>query len=411
MTSHRIGSAWQWLRQLRAPTHMHVPLALLAVGALLAGWFWCRTRNVARPVTYKTAVIQRGDILQSVTANGALSALKTITVGSQVSGIITDIKVDYNAHVTNGQIIAQIDPSTLQQQLNQATAELANAQAAQQLAELKFRRARELRASQLISQADYDEANVNLQQARAAVQTKQANVNKSKVDIERTVIYSPIDGIVISRAVDVGQTVAASLNAPTLFTIAQDLRHMRIEAAVSEADVGGVEEGQPVRFSVDAFPNRQFTGRVTRVRYEASVSQNVVHYTTIVEVDNDDLKLRPGMTANTLIITAERRNVLRVPNAALRFRPSSSPTSNGPAEVKSDSSSHPVYLVRADGSGVGALQPVNVRLGISDGTWTEVMEGLNENDRVAAGAAVAQVKTAAMTGTSPFGGGMPPPPK
>ena len=385
-------------------------MVLLAVCTLLGGWRWYAKRRSTTPINYKTAAIERGDIIQTVTANGSLSAVKTVTVGSQVSGIITDIKVDYNAHVTNGQIIAQIDPSTLQQQLNQVEAELANARAAHQLAQLKFRRAQELRASQLVSQADYDEADVSLQQAKAATQTKEAAVNKSQVDIEHAVIYSPIDGIVISRAVDVGQTVAASLNAPTLFTIAQDLRKMRIEAAVSEADVGNVEEGQPVRFAVDAFPNRQFTGRVTQVRYEASVSQNVVHYTTIVEVDNDDLKLRPGMTANTLIITAERRNVLRVPNAALRFRPSAGMRVFEPADDPIDSL-HRVYRVRTDPAGSIALQPTSVRVGIGDGAWVEVIEGLKDGDTVATGTALTQAKTTiTATGTSPFGGGMPPPP-
>ena len=400
MTTHGFKSAWKW------------PLVLLAVCMFLIGWRWYGKHSGSAPANYKTAAIGPGDIIQTITANGALSAVKTVTVGSQVSGIITDIRVDYNAHVTNGQIIAQIDLSTLQQQFNQAVAELANAQAAQQLAELKFRRAKELRASQLVSQADYDEADVSLQQAKAATQTKEAAVNKSQVDIEHTIIYSPIDGIVISRAVDVGQTVAASLNAPTLFTIAQDLRKMRIEAAVSEADVGGVEEGQPVRFSVDAFPNRQFTGRVTQVRYEAIVSQNVVHYTTIVEVSNDDLKLRPGMTANTVIITAERRNGLRIPNAALRFRPSANTAVLGQADDKADLS-HRVYLVRTNKAGNIALQPATVRVGISDGTWTEVLEGLKERDVVVVGTALAQTKTTAATtttGSSPFGSGMPPPP-
>jgi len=386
--------------------------ALLALAAAFGAWHLHAKRTAGAPANYKTATIGRGDIIQTVTANGALSAIKAVTIGSQVSGIITDIKVDYNAHVTNGQIIAQIDPAALQQQFNQAAAELASARAAQQLAELKFDRARELRANQLISQADYDEADAALQQAKATVQTKEANVNKSKVDIEHAIIYSPIDGMVISRAVDVGQTVAASLNAPTLFTIAQDLRQMRIEAAVSEADVGGVEEGQPAKFSVDAFPNRQFTGRVTQVRYEATVSQNVVHYTTIVEVNNSDLKLRPGMTANTSITTAERRNVLRLPNAALRFRPSAGSPVVGAIDGRADGS-HRVYLAHANDDGHVVLVPTTVRVGISDGTWTEVVEGLREGDVVAIGTVSSTTRTAATaapSGGNPFGSGMPAPP-
>src|SRR5260221_10171949 len=184
-----------------------------------------------------------------------------------------------------------------------------------------MRRAKELRVAELIPVSDYDKAVAGRHQAEAVVKIRQAALNKSKVDLERTTIYAPIDGMVISRVVDVGQTVAASLNAPTLFTIANDLRNMRIEAMVSEADVGGVQDGQQVTFTVDAFPGRKFRGNVTQVRYAPVTNQNVVNYTTIVEVNNADLKLRPGMTANASIVTAQRRDALRVPNAALRFRP------------------------------------------------------------------------------------------
>src|SRR5260221_6414564 len=309
MSTTKRSGVWKWL------------LVLVLLGGGLAAWYWYQKSSKEAPLGFKTATVTRGELIQAVTANGQISPVKSVTVGSQVSGIITDIKVDFNSQVTNGQVVAQIDPSTYQQNITQAEADLANAQAALELTVLNMRRAKELRVAELIPVSDYDKAVADLHQAEAVVKMRQAALNKSKVDLERTTIYAPIDGMVISRVVDVGQTVAASLNAPTLFTIANDLRNMRIEAMVSEADVGGVQDGQQVTFTVDAFPRRKFRGNVTQVRYAPVTNQNVVNYTTIVEVNNADLKLRPGMTANASIVTAQRRDALRVPNAALRFRP------------------------------------------------------------------------------------------
>lgn len=296
-------------------------LVLLVVAGGLGAWWWTSRKTGDAGPELKTTAVSKGDITQVVTANGQLSAVKNVTVGSQVSGIITDIKVDFNSRVTNGQIIAQIDPSTYQQNITQSEAELSNAQAGLELAELNMKRSEQLKTNDLISASEYDTTLVQLHQAQAVVRLRQASLRKTRVDLERTTIYSPIDGIVISRVVDVGQTVAASFNAPTLFSIANDLRNMRIEAMVSEADVGGVEEGQQVTFKVEAFPERQFRGTVTQVRFAPVTNQNVVNYTSIIEVNNDDLKLRPGMTANAYIITAQKREVLRIPNGALRFRP------------------------------------------------------------------------------------------
>lgn len=471
-------------------------LMLVLLGGAVAAWFAYQKAHKEAPVDYKTATVSRGDLTQAVTANGQISPVKSVTVGSQVSGIITDIKVDFNSRVTNNQVIAQIDPSTYDQNITQAEADLANAKAGWELTDVNMRRAKELRTSELISAADYDKCVADLHQADAVVKMREALVKKAKVDLERTTIYAPIDGVVISRVVDVGQTVAASLNAPTLFTIANDLRNMRIEAMVSEADVGGVAEGQNVAFSVDAFPGRKFNGEVTQVRYAPVTNQNVVNYTTIVEVNNADLKLRPGMTANASIIVAQRRNVLRLPNAALRFRPpegavAKSATKAGPGGTNKtvlasgggvDPSSPPgapggdrpgseerrkrwesmtpeqrdqmrermrgsgggggprpsqdgpatrtVYLLEngsAGGgdkpmtklSGVGLfsslgsggkenplLKPVTIKTGISDGAYTEVLEGLNEGDVIVTGinlpASAANARPPA--GATPFGG-------
>lgn len=295
-------------------------LLIVVAGGIWAGiYFWTRPARAA--TEYKTAAVTRGDITQFVTANGSLTPVQLVEVGSQISGTITEVKVDFNSRVKAGDIVAQIDPATYERALGQAEAELANAEAAQELAQLNYDRGEELYKANLISKSEFDQLRVQLNQAKAQVKTRQANVERAKVDLSRTTICAPIDGVVITRRVEAGQTVAATMNTPTLFTIANDLRKMRIEAAVSEADVGGVEEGQRVQFTVDAFPGRTFEGTVKQVRYAASTNQNVVTYGAVVEVDNQELKLRPGMTATAKFITAERKNVLKLPLAAVRFRP------------------------------------------------------------------------------------------
>jgi HlyD family secretion protein len=294
-------------------------LVILAGGVWGGIRYWNRPSNAA--TEYKTSAVTRGDITQFVTANGTLTPVQLVEVGSQISGVITEIKADFNSRVKAGDIVAQIDPATYERALGQAEAELANAEAAQELAQLNYDRGAELLKASLISKSEYDQLRVNLTQAKAQVKTRQANVERAKVDLDRTTIHAPIDGVVITRRVEAGQTVAATMNTPTLFTIANDLRNMRIEAAVSEADVGGVEEGQKVQFTVEAFPGRTFEGSVKQVRYAANTNQNVVTYGAIIEVDNKDMKLRPGMTATAKLITAERKNVLKLPLAAIRFRP------------------------------------------------------------------------------------------
>lgn len=417
-------------------------LFALVILAGLAMYAWPRIKKIGAQTqpSIKTAVIQRGDITQLITANGQLEAVKTVTVGSQLSGIITEIFVDFNDRVTNSQVIAQIDPSNAKQQLLEVEAQLSNARASLDLATLNLQRARELMKDSLISKADLDKSETEWRQSEATVRTRDAAVNRVKVDLSHATIYSPIDGIVISRAVDIGQTVAASLNAPTLFTIAQDLSKMRIEAKVSEADVGGVEKNQRVTFTVDAFPNLKFSGQVTQVRYEPVINQNVVNYVTIVDVDNENLKLRPGMTANASIVTASRRDALCIPNAALRFRPpegisilpmpgaASASTTNvaagkkpsgtaanedgkgrrrGNSEsrdrspVNDESEIRTIHLVQTNAQEL-ALMPVQVKIGISDGTWTEAIEGLKEGDTIATGLNFSQTKQASSATTSPF---------
>jgi HlyD family secretion protein len=328
----------------------------------------------ASPIEYKSAPITRGDVVQAVTANGSLTAVRSIEVGSQISGTISNIMVDFNSKVTAGQVIAQIDPATYERNLLQADAELANAKASLRLAQANFTRGRELFASKLIAQSDYDQTDASLAQADAMVKMREANVERARVDLSRTTITAPIDGMVISRKIEVGQTVAASLNSPTLFVLANDLARMRIEAAVSEADVGGVTEGQIVNFTVDAFPRRQFKGTVSQVRFAPTTNQNVVTYTTIVDVENADLKLRPGMTANASIVTAERKAVLRIPNAALRFRPPEG------AVVRGDTNAP------AAGGGTNAAPPVRLAAsgpfaGLPEPPWTAEGRRPNPGER------------------------------
>ncbi len=304
------------------------------------GWTqWKKSKEEQARPQFNTAKIERGDVIQQVTASGTLNPVINVQVGSQISGQITNLHVDFNSKVKAGDLVAEIDSATYNTRLLQNEADLASAKANLQLAETNARRAEELFKQKLIAQADYDTAMVNLAQAQAQVQTREAQVNSTKVDLDRCRIVAPIDGIVIDRKVDVGQTVAASLNAPLLFMIANDLTKMQINASVAEADIGSVTEGLEVKFTVDAFPGREFPGRVIQVRNAPVTVQNVVSYDTIIEVDNSDGKLKPGMTANVNIITAKREGVVRLPNSALRFKPPTPPpgsegsTNKSPAAV------------------------------------------------------------------------------
>ena len=270
---------------------------------------------------YQTATVTRGAITQAVTATGTLNPVVNVQVGSQISGNIQKLFVDFNSPVKAGQVVAQIDPAVFQASVTQAEGDLANARAALELARVTAKRTEELVAKQNSAQSELDQAIAALHQAEAMVTIKEGALQKARVDLDHCTITSPIDGIVISRSVDVGQTVAASLSAPVIFTIANDLAKMQIDANVAEADIGTVEAGQKVDFTVDAFPKRTFHGEVVQVRNAPITVQNVVTYDTVIGVNNSDLKLKPGMTANVSIVGAQRDNALKVSNAALRFRP------------------------------------------------------------------------------------------
>jgi HlyD family secretion protein len=370
-----------------------VILGIVAVAAVTGFYFF--NRNKQPDFDFQTAPATRGELTQSVTATGTLNPVLNVQVGSQVSGNIQKLFADWNSRVNAGQIVAQIDPTNYQATVTQAEGDLANARAALELAQIQVKRSQGLRAKDSTPQASLDQAVAALHQAEASVKTKEGSLALARANFQHCSIISPVDGIVISRNVDVGQTVAASLNAPVIFVIANDLAKMQIDTNVSEGDVGNVQEGQEVDFMVDAFPYRTFHGKVRQVRNAAISVQNVVTYDAVIDVNNEDLKLKPGMTANASIIVARSDDALKISNAALRVRlpevlaaasgsPGGAATSEQPAGKKKENdparrTSRTVYVL-ADGENLP--KPVQIKIGISDGAETEVLEGLKEGDKV-----------------------------
>jgi HlyD family secretion protein len=374
----------------------------LLVAALGFGFFRYRASQTQSDLTFETSKADRGRIVAQVTATGTLSALVTVQVGSQVSGRISQLFADFNSPVKKGQIVAKIDPELFQAALAQARANyvaaqgnLGKAKAQAQDATRQYQRAKLLSADHLIAQSDLDTAQANFESADAAVKASEGGVEQAKasldtaeVNLAYTTITSPTDGIVISRSVDVGQTVAASLQAPTLFVIAQDLRKMQVDTSVAEADIGKLEAGKPATFTVDAYGAEKFQGRIRQIRNAPQTVQNVVTYDAVIDVDNPDLRLRPGMTANCTFIYAQKDDTLRVTNAALRFRPTpeilallKEPSGKAPsgqppgtlADTKKGrdrADRRTVWVLRQ-----GVPTPVAVRTGVSDGTITEILEG------------------------------------
>src|SRR5438445_60842 len=366
-----------------------VPWIALIIALLIVAFVvrQCRQRGTAN---FQAAPVTRGPLTQVVTATGTLNPVVNVQVGSQVSGNIAKLFADFNSEVKAGQVVAQIDPALFQATVTQAEGDLASAQAALELARVNAKRTQELFARKTSSQADLDQALANLHQAEANVKIKQGALDKAKADLEHCTITSPIDGVVISRNVDVGQTVAASLQAPVIFQIANDLTKMQIDSNVAEADVGAVQVDQDVDFTVDAFPTRTFHGKVVQVRNAPITVQNVVTYDTVIGVSNPDLKLKPGMTANVAIIIAHKDNVLQLKNAALRYRPPEAPIAEQPKSTSSPSGQRPtgarerraertVYVLSN-----GRPNPVQIKTGISDGIVSEATEASKQCHRVGA---------------------------
>jgi HlyD family secretion protein len=393
---------------------------LVVVIALILFLFLGRTKKVEGK--FVTAPIQRGDISITVTATGTLQAVTTVQVGSQVSGTILALNADFNSKVKKGEIIAQLDPTFLEAQEAQAEADLDKAKASLNLAKTQYDRAQSLFERNMISQSDEDNAEAVYQQSQADLKSSQANLDRVKTNLEYATITSPIDGVVISRNVDVGQTVAASLQAPTLFTIAQDLTKMQVGASIDEADIGKVRDGQRVIFTVDAYPDQSFDGTVQQVRLNPEVVQNVVSYDVIIAVSNPDLLLMPGMTANVTIEIQREDDVLKVPSAALRFRPAgslnNSSTGTGGLSNRGDSSANGASVAVPDSSSRGGRirkphvwilntqgkpQPIPVQVGISDGSTTQITaDNLKEGDAVIISQEGVQVSTTSNQQVNPF---------
>lgn len=444
---------------------------ILIIAAAAGGWFYWKSRAAKTPEFY-TAKVTRGAIIQAVTATGVIQPVVDVLVSSQISGYINSLAVDFNSKVKKGDLLATLLPTNYQAAVKSAEADLANAQANHKINEINLARDKELLAKNLLAQSDYDTEAALTDEAAAQVAAKTAALEMARTNLSYCDIRSPIDGIVIKRAVDIGNSVAATLNSPTLFEIGNDLTKMQIDAAVAEADIGNVAESQAVNFSVDAYPNRQFRGKVRQIRNAPQTQQNVVIYDVMIDVDNSDLKLKPGMTANASIVIASRPNALRLPNSALRFRMPENLAPSVPAETKSAASPGPapkqlsaderrtqirelmqeagftpgagppspqviqkmqalakergielpermaagggggnaaapvvrtIYRLPA-GNPPGAPEAVRVKVGITDGTDTEVLDGLKEGDLVITG--INQPGASASgPSSSPFGGG------
>ncbi|WP_306533647.1 efflux RND transporter periplasmic adaptor subunit [Geobacter sp.] len=374
-------------------------IAAVLVLAVAGGFYVFATREPER--TYKTAPAERGDIVATVSATGNLSAVTTVQVGTQVSGTIQRLFVDFNSPVKKGEVIAQIDPALFSAEMEQtrgnslaAQANLAKARATAVDAKRTMARNRQLVKDGVVSQGDFDTAETRYEESVAAVKAAEATVvqtrgalARAETNLKNATIRSPVDGVVISRSVDVGQTVAASFQTPTLFTIAQDLTRMQIETSVDEADISRVRVGQPVSFTVDAYPDTPFKARVAQVRNAPVVTQNVVTYVVVITVANPDLKLKPGMTANVAIEVGRKDNVLKVPKAALRYKPrsdkeeSDEPRATGrPAGMKGkQEGGQQVFVLSAEKKPV----PVKIATGLGNDSHVEVASGgLKEGDKV-----------------------------
>ena len=310
---------------------MRVTAAVLAattVGGVL--WFQARADAGTTP-SYRLGKVERGSVKSTVSATGTLGAVRTVEVGTQVSGQISALYVDYNSHVKKGQLIARIDPILQEQAVADAQAGLARSEAVVTQTQLEYERSKKLHDQQIATDAEFNVAQSNYAQARASLTSARINLQRARQNLSYTNIYSPIDGVVVERAMDVGQTVAASLSAPKLFVIANDLSRMQILASVDESDIGKIVAGQPVTFTVQSFPERQFTGSVEQVRLNSTTLNNVVSYTAVVAVSNEDGKLLPGMTASVKLVTASADDVLTVSSTALRFTPPEGAKTNAPA--------------------------------------------------------------------------------
>ena len=406
---------------------------LVVIAAVAAGvTLYLRRDGKATQAKYRTETVDRGVVAATVTATGTISAVTTVQVGSQVSGIIQSLHADYNSPVTKGQLLATLDPTPFQLQVQQREADLQQSLVQMRNAEVQFNRSARLLAEKLVPEADYDTAKSNFEGMTAQVDQSKAALQASQTNLSYTNIYSPIDGVVVARQYDIGQTVAASFQAPTLFTIAEDLTKMQVQADVDQSDISRVATGQTARFTVDAYPEETFVGAISQIRLNATQNQNVITYPVIIDVPNPDGKLKPKMTADVTIEVSRVVDVLRVPNAALRFKPIETGRAGGgdaAARTALEGTAARRGAGGAAGGGAAAaadalasgqrggrhqqvvyvlgagdeLKAVPVKTGITDGRFTAVTEGdLKPGDKIAVGFATAKVDT---QGTLPPGMG------
>jgi HlyD family secretion protein len=348
----------------------------------------------SQKITFVTAKATRGQIINTVTATGTIQAIKTVAVGTQVSGVISKIYADYNSHVTKGQLLAELDKRPLMLNLENSQASFENAKAEMTYQTSNYNRIKSLFEKKLVAQSDYDLALYNYSKSQASLKSATSEYNKAKINLNYATIYSPIDGVVLERAVDEGQTVAASFSTPTLFSIANDLTQMQVEVSIDEADIGQIKQQQKVSFTVDAFPNLKFSGEVTQIRLNPVTKSNVVTYTVIVKAPNPDYKLMPGMTASITIIVEESSESLTIPRKALRFSPDNSSLSayinslddkdKNDMQTKINSflnakdKSHARVWVKQG----NIIRPLLIEIGIEDDSKVNVLSGLKEGDDI-----------------------------
>ena len=381
----------------------------------------------AQTFSFETAKVIRGTVNNSVTATGTVQALKTVAVGTQVSGVINKLYADFNSVVRKGDLLAELDKTPLQAQLDNAQASLDDANSEVTYQTANYNRVKALNDKSLVAQSDYDLALYNYNKAQTSLKIAKSNYSKAKINLDYATIYSPIDGVILNRAVDEGQTVAASFSTPTLFLIAKDLTQMQVAANIDEADIGQIKDGQKVEFSVDAFPDMKFAGKVTEIRLQSTTTSNVVTYTVIIQAPNPEKKLMPGMTANITIIIEKSDNVLIVPGKALRFKADTTTlqayinslpekerfeikNNTQPSKIKPELSKPKNSEIDSNNSSFNIiwlkngkkLQSVSVETGINDGINAEAKSGLKEGDEVIISMTASGVDEVKKAASSPF---------
>ena len=351
----------------------------MGVGALaivvLVAWLHSGGKKEEK-VEFETAKVERQSIHTSITATGTIEPVTSVTVGTQVSGIVAHLYVDYNSVVKKGQVIAELDKTNLISELNRSRADLSSAQSTLDYQRANYNRYKTLYDKGLVSADEFESNRLNYEKARQSVASSQESVRKAETNLGYATITSPIDGVVLSKSVEEGQTVAASFNTPELFTIAQDLTNMRVIADIDEADIGGVKEGQRVSFTVDAFPDDKFEGSVTQVRQQATTSSNVVTYEVVISAPNNDLKLKPGLTANVTIFTMEKDNILALPSKALRFTPNEA-LLKGDQQIADVEAPAKVWTLEGN-----TFKAHRVETGVSNGMMTEIVSGVKEGTEI-----------------------------